>query len=216
MQLTLVNQVEVQTMSSREIAELVGKEHKNVKRDILNMFDDLDLDALSFEHTYFDKQNRKQVEYALPKRESLILVSGYSTELRARIVDRWQELENKYKPVFTIPQTYAQALALAAEQALQLEQAKPKIEYVDKYVERGNLKTVTEVAKGLGVSGKALGKWLRDNGYAWKTTDKIIWTQPFIDKGYGEMKHFYEKGFDGTQALISAAGDVFIKEHYKK
>ncbi len=40
------------TMSSREIARLTGKQHKNVKRDIENMLGELEIDALSFGHIY--------------------------------------------------------------------------------------------------------------------------------------------------------------------
>ncbi|EBC0167624.1 Rha family transcriptional regulator, partial [Salmonella enterica subsp. enterica] len=50
-------------MSSREIAELTGKQHKNVKRDIEKMLSDLQEDALRFEHIYLDVQNRQQIEY---------------------------------------------------------------------------------------------------------------------------------------------------------
>ncbi|WP_219845749.1 Rha family transcriptional regulator [Burkholderia multivorans] len=81
------------TMSSREIADLTGKEHRNVLRDVRALLDELNLDALSFEHIYKDASNRQQTEFRLPKRETLILVSGYSVQMRARIVDRWQELE---------------------------------------------------------------------------------------------------------------------------
>ena len=47
----------VQTMGSREIAELTGKEHRNVKRDCETMFSELEIDVLSFEHIYFKLDN---------------------------------------------------------------------------------------------------------------------------------------------------------------
>ncbi|MFG1359964.1 Rha family transcriptional regulator [Xanthobacter pseudotagetidis] len=81
-------------MSSREIAELTGKLHHNVMRDIRNMLEELNNPAgLNFEGSYRDSTGRALPCYHLPKRETLILVSGYSITLRARIVDRWQELE---------------------------------------------------------------------------------------------------------------------------
>lgn len=83
------------TMSSREIAELTGKEHKNVLADIRDMLESLGQTSADFSANLPDSYGRLQPTYSLPKRETLILVSGYSTELRARIIDRWQELEAK-------------------------------------------------------------------------------------------------------------------------
>ncbi|WP_455481273.1 Rha family transcriptional regulator [Bartonella sp. B12(2025)] len=87
----------VQTMSSREIAELCDKRHDHVMRDIRHMLGELysEEGLPKFGGTYLDKQGKPQNCYNLPKRECLILVSGYSTTLRAKIVDRWQELEKQ-------------------------------------------------------------------------------------------------------------------------
>ena len=82
------------TMSSVEIATLTGKRHDNVMRDIKVMLDELEIDTLKFEGIYLDSQNRQRHLYNLPKRECLILVSGYDTKLRAAIIDRWQQLED--------------------------------------------------------------------------------------------------------------------------
>jgi phage regulator Rha-like protein len=82
------------TMSSLEIAGLCCKRHDNVLRDADKMLMELGISAgLSFEASYVDASGRSLRCFNLPKRESLILVSGYSVEMRARIIDRWIELE---------------------------------------------------------------------------------------------------------------------------
>lgn len=219
---------ELQTMSSKEIAELTGKQHSHVVRDIRNMLDDLQKDDPEMDYPKEDKDNRGYTScFHLNKELSITLVAGYNTSMRLAIVRRWQELEAKEKqnvlmlPNFTDPAEAAMAWALQYKEkqiALQqLEVAKPKAEFVDKYVERGSLKILTDVAKELGVSGKTLGKWLREEGWAWKDTTKLRWTQEFIDKGYGETKHFTSPGgFDGSQAYVTAAGDLFIKQNFKQ
>ena len=81
------------TMSSREIAELTGKDHKHVLTDVRNMCESLKIQSAEFSAQYKDSTGRTLPCFNLPKRETLILVSGYNVELRAKIIDRWQELE---------------------------------------------------------------------------------------------------------------------------
>lgn len=85
------------TMSSREIAELTGKQHKHVLADIRQMLSGLGKAAAEFSAAAQVKGPNNSIRaievFNLPKRETLILVSGYSVTLRARIIDRWIELE---------------------------------------------------------------------------------------------------------------------------
>lgn len=116
------------TMSSREIAELCDKRHDNVMRDIRAMLVELygEGGVLSFEDTHTNPQNGQEYPvFLLPKRETLILVSGYNLKMRARIIDRWQELEAIAAASVPLPRTFAEALRLAAdleEQKLLAEQ----------------------------------------------------------------------------------------------
>ena len=112
------------TMSSLEIAELTGKEHKNVVADLRKMLNELDLTAAEFSASVkYTGNNNAQLTreiFNLPKRECFILVSGYNLKLRAAIIDRWQELENQSKPA--MPTTYIAALEalVASEKAKEL------------------------------------------------------------------------------------------------
>jgi len=80
-------------MSSREIAELTGKEHRNVKRDIEKMLADLSEDALKFERIYLDSMNREQTEYLLDRDHTENLLMGYSPVLRRAVLARMREME---------------------------------------------------------------------------------------------------------------------------
>jgi phage regulator Rha-like protein len=112
-----MNNTSIQTMSSREIAELTGKRHDNVMADIKKMLIELDLHSPEFSGQYHDSTGRLLPCFNLPKRETLILVSGYSVVLRSRIIDRWQELEVEVIKPLAVPTTYVEALRLAADEA---------------------------------------------------------------------------------------------------
>ncbi|WP_082504711.1 Rha family transcriptional regulator [Methylobacterium sp. Leaf111] len=110
------------TMSSLEIAERTGKRHDHVMRDIRTMLKGLGITGPSFGGSYRDSTGRSLPCFNLPKRETLILVSGYSVTMRAEIIDRWQELEAQQAP--RIP-THVEALRLARPQALRVNEGKP-------------------------------------------------------------------------------------------
>lgn len=80
-------------MSSLEIAEVTGKEHKNVMRDIQTLLSQ-GVDKLNFERiSYKDSMNRVRDAYQLTYKGVLILASGYNPVLREKIINRWEELE---------------------------------------------------------------------------------------------------------------------------
>lgn len=81
------------TMSSREIAELTGKEHFHVKRDIERMLRELGKDASSFGCIYLDGMNREQTEFRLDRELTETLVTGYSIPLRHAVIKRLHEME---------------------------------------------------------------------------------------------------------------------------
>ena len=84
-----------QTLNSLEIAELTGKYHKSVMRDIEKMCAGLKIESAQFCADYIDGRGRKQPCYELPPREALLLGTGYDVIRRAKLIDRAIWLENQ-------------------------------------------------------------------------------------------------------------------------
>lgn len=86
------------TMSSREIAELTGSTHDNVLKTVRSL---VERGVVSGnEAPYVHPQNgQTYAEFKLSYRDTMVVVSGYSVELRAKIIDRWQELEARPVPL---------------------------------------------------------------------------------------------------------------------
>lgn len=181
------------TMTSREIAELAGKEHKHVLTDIRGMLEGLGLRSADFSADLPDGYGRAQPAFQLPKRETLILVSGYSVAMRAKIIDRWQELEESAG--VSIPQTMAAALRLAADQAEALEAAHqklaiaaPKVDFVDRYVQAEGLKGFREVAKLLKANEARFTEFLLDRGIMYRLAGKLTASAPHLNAGRFELR----------------------------
>ena len=180
------------TMSSREIADLVDSRHDKVKQSIQRFADRgvIDLPPLG---EYLDSLGRKATEYKIGKRDSYIIVAQLSPEFTARLVDRWQELEQQVAQSPAIPQNFAEALRLAADQAEQIEQQRavieqqaPKVEALRILSEAEGSVCITLAAKELGMKPGKLFAWLRANRWLYRRSDNgpYVAYQPRIDSGY--------------------------------
>ena len=226
--LMVIESSNVLTMSSLEIAELTGKQHKNVLADIRKMLDDLEIDSAIFSAQYKDSTGRSLPMFNLPKRETLILVSGYSVAMRARIIDRWQELEQKESAQFKMPKTLSEALLLAGQQAALaeerqrlIEQQKPKVEFAETVERSDGTLSMGEFAKLLPKEWKIgrnkLFKWLRDNKYLMK--DNVPY-QRYVNEGLFEVietvNEYDSQDYINLLTLITGKGQLYVTGKLKE
>lgn len=123
------------TMTSREIADLVEKRHDNVKRTIETLSQQGVIEFPQIEEIKTATKPVTQFVFSgqQGKRDSLIVVAQLCPEFTAKIVDRWQELEEKVSggliqvPNFSNPAEAARAWAAEYEARQLAEQTKAQI-----------------------------------------------------------------------------------------
>lgn len=92
---SVIKSGEAERISSLQIAEVTGKQHKNIMRDIRGLLKQ-GISRLNFELAkYNDNQGKPRQCYLLTKKGCLILASGYDALLREKIIDRLEELETQ-------------------------------------------------------------------------------------------------------------------------
>ena len=148
--ITFLDQARTQIliMSSRDIAELTGKEHFHVKRDCETIFGELGLNAQGYIQNWIHPQNGQTYgEYALPKDLVETLITGYSIKLRYQVIQRLHELESKLQPKPMLPQDLPSALRALADTHEQLQQVQFEREIAIKTKAHiSNKKTATAMA----------------------------------------------------------------------
>lgn len=183
------------TMSSREIAELVGSRHDNVRVTIerLAARGVIELPAMQEIPTATRPVAVYVFAGAKGKRDSIVVVAQLSPEFTAALVDRWQALEAQQAP--RVPQTLAEALRLAADQAEQIEQqqaalaiAAPKAAFVDQYVENTGSMSFRQAAKLLKANERRFRQMLLDKGVMYYLSGTLTPYQQHIDAGRFQVK----------------------------
>lgn len=170
-------------MTSLEIAEVTGKQHQHVLRDIDSLLAQ-GVDASNFGLTsYVDKSNREQRCYQLTKKGCLILASGYDALLREKIINRWEELETGMVVPYYVSKTEEDAkvrmiMVEGMKKVLNLSDSST-LAYAKKLFEplglptpdyvpsNGILKSASELLKeyNAGISAQAFNKLAIKEGY---------------------------------------------------
>ena len=223
--MNILTQNNQQSMTSQQIADLVGSRHDKVKQSIERLATDNEkrkaiitlppLGETSF-RDFIGKTQRTTV-YIFSgeqgKRDSIIVVAQLSPEFTAALVDRWQELEQQVSassPAMpAVPQSFSEALLLAGTLQQQIEQDAPKVAHYDAVVDRSTLLNATQVAHSIGLpSAQALNKRLEAmgvyNGNCKRGKEFRAW---FIEKGLGEMK---QASTGHQQPLFTTKGQAWI------
>lgn len=180
-----------QTMGTREISSLTGKEHRHVKRDCETMFIELELDPQGYVQNWTHPQNgQTYTEYALTKDLVETLVTGYSIKLRHAVLNRLRELEKQVQqnlitmPNFTDPAEAAMAWATqykanqVAEKKIAL--LEPKAQALDTIANTTNIYTIRDCAKTIGIGERKLIQLLIDKKWIYREEHGRL--QPYADK----------------------------------
>lgn len=107
--------------TSRNVAEVFGKEHKNVIRDIREIIEsnsDEEFGRLNFElSSYRNEQNKEQPEYLLTRDGTMLLIMGYTGEkalaLKTAYIKRFNEMEAMLKDIGSSVLTLERSLTIA-------------------------------------------------------------------------------------------------------
>lgn len=236
--------IKKETMTSLEIAEVTGRNHKDVMRSIREMEDAwAKVNGRKFALVeYKDAKGEMRPCYSLNKTECLYISTKFNDEARAKLVLRWEELETKERSKYQVPQSFAEALMLAAKQQEQIEdqqrqleanskeivelngaiaEMEPKVTYVDMILASKETVTTTQIAQDYGQSAKSFNVLLRNFGVQHKVGGQWVLYAKHLKFGYVQSDTFpivHKNGTNGTvmHTKWTQKGRLFLYEELKK
>lgn len=173
---------EVPAVTSLQVAESFGKQHRNILRDIRDILDNDEdrFGALNFElSSYLSEQNKEMPMYVMSKDGFVLLVMSYTgaeaMRMKKAYIARFNEMEEQIKQATQLPSNYLDALkALVASEeekmkALEtVEQQKPMVMVAEERIEKKGCLSITDVTKSLGLKRGEITNWAKAKGFIHK------------------------------------------------
>ena len=216
-------------MTSREIAEITGKEHKNVLQAIRTMAPAWEkIAGLKFQlGSYLDDNNQPRPEYRLTKVECLYIATKFNDEARARLILRWDQLEKERMVPrrWTLEESLKHQLQLIEQNRVleaRIEENKSKVVFADAVAGSNNSILVRQFAKVLSDKGFVIGQnrlfaWFRYKGYL---NDRNEPYQNYVERGFFEVIErtvgAADQTFTTRTTKITGLGQVYFTEKLRK
>ena len=182
-----------QLVSARELHEFleIGKDFSTWFKDRVEKYgfeEGLDFSPILGNLTESMGRPRKEYIIKLDMAKELSMVEGNEKGSQAR--KYFIACERKLKEITTpkLPQTYAEALLEAGRLALELEQAKPKVEYYDKVLDTSSEFTTTQIAKELSMTARHLNDVLKLEKVQFKQNNQWLLYKEYQNKGYTKTR----------------------------
>ena len=214
----IININKEQTMTSLEIAELTGKQHKNVMQAIRNMEPGWEKVAgLKFQlGSYKDLNGQLRPCYQLTKTECLYIATKFNDEARAKLVLRWEELEmadrrRKMSEVRYLPSPQ-KILALADEmigEGLRLVNEPAEDTLTATQVAKTFNMTVSDfnhVLSDMGIQYRRHGRWNISDDLADRDLVRLRTHVSYSLKGEKKVKVYMTWTLNGLRYLNSKLG----------
>lgn len=201
------------------VAEVFGKEHKNVLRDIESLNCSIEFSLLNFEPSeYTNERGKTYPMFNMTKNGFSMLVMGYTGikafEFKEKFINEFDKrdallhnddyivlrgmeiLNRRNKELEQKNAAQAEQIAL---QAKELKAQAPKAEYYDEVLDSEGLISSTIIAKDLGMSANSLNKKLHQMGIIYRQSDTWVPFSKYQDKGFCKSKTFPYTDKDGKQ-----------------
>lgn len=175
------------TMGTKQIAEMLGKNHSDIKRSAERLQSagalTQPLAELIFEH-----KGNQYTQYMLNKLDSITLVAQNSPQFTAALVKRWDELERGVARPAELSRIEILQMALESERARVEAEAKlaiaaPKAEFVDRYVDATGTYGFRQVAKMLSVKENWFSDFLIEKAVMYRLSGKLTAHSEHLDAG---------------------------------
>lgn len=225
--------------TSLRVAEVFGKDHKNVIQSIENLAAEKSAAKFFAEATY-DNRGKQYPMYYMNRDGFTLLAMGFTgkkaLQFKIQYIQAFNSMEMQIRTGYAIPGSYAEALKLAANQAEKIEQQKqtiaiqaPKALFADAVATSHTTILVGDLAKvlkqnGVDIGAKRLFAWLREQGYLIKRigADYNSPTQRAMELGLFEVKETAISHSDGhvtvqkTPKVTGKGQQYFINKFLQK
>ena len=219
-----------QRMTSLEIAEVTGKPHNDVMKAIRKMepaWVRICQGKFSLTSRMVQQPNggtRKVPCYSLTKTECLYVATKFNDEARAKLVLRWEELEHERiarQEKMSDLEIVCRALMIQKRQIEEkdklIEVLQPRADYCDEVLDSIDCMTMTQVAKGEGMTVHELTHLLLQKGIIYCQSGCYMLYAKYADKGLAAYRtHSHRDLFGSMRTNIylvwTERGRKFIHE----
>ena len=209
----IININKVQTMTSLEIAELTGKQHKDVLKAIRNMEPAWvkvcgRIFALTSRAIVQPNGGTREVPcYLLTKTECLYIATKFNDEARARLVLRWEELERAHRgQALCNPLRYSQQ----GQSPCALPSPQEIVQMADEIIGEGlrmlnedaeDTLTATQVAKTFNMTVNDFNAVLRDFGIQYRRGGHWNICDDLADRDFVRMRTHVSYSLKGVKKV---------------